>query len=141
MEHDSDALKMCLHLRLTTPHRLLLSPTCLSSGIPPKSLPYASDCAPSPAHTSLGSTGSFADEARFPLWDRSGAVKTERFSYLESPQTLAEFFTRFLCMDDAQRGWDQIVALATPNMGLHFSRRLFGSSWIPCRHCRLASPK
>ncbi len=47
--------------------------------------------------------------ARFIRWDRSGAIVTEAFNYVDSPHLLAEFLIRFSGLDAAHRGFDTTV--------------------------------
>ena len=51
--------------------------------------------------------------ARFVRWDRSGAVVTESFDYMDNPKLLAEFLWRFDHMSDEQRGFDPSARLAS----------------------------
>ncbi|KAH8099765.1 hypothetical protein BXZ70DRAFT_941006 [Cristinia sonorae] len=51
--------------------------------------------------------------ARFIRWDRSRAVVSERFNYVEQPRILAEFFWRYGQLTDVQRGFDPTARLAT----------------------------
>ncbi|KAH8099741.1 hypothetical protein BXZ70DRAFT_989992 [Cristinia sonorae] len=51
--------------------------------------------------------------ARFIRWDRSRAVVSERFNYIEEPRILAEFFWRYGQLTDVQRGFDPTARLAT----------------------------
>ncbi|KAH8099739.1 hypothetical protein BXZ70DRAFT_214941 [Cristinia sonorae] len=51
--------------------------------------------------------------ARFIRWDRSRAVVSERFNYVEEPRILAEFFWRYGQLTDVQRGFDPTARLAT----------------------------
>ncbi|GLB40038.1 hypothetical protein LshimejAT787_0705480 [Lyophyllum shimeji] len=50
---------------------------------------------------------------RFIRWDRAGAVVSEAFDYRENSQPLIEFLWRFTHHDDAGRGRDPTVRLAT----------------------------
>ncbi|GJE92073.1 hypothetical protein PsYK624_082260 [Phanerochaete sordida] len=50
---------------------------------------------------------------RFVLFDQSGAIVSQRFDYLKTPDTLADFFWRFSHMNDAARGMDPAAVLAT----------------------------
>ncbi len=50
--------------------------------------------------------------ARFIRWDRSGAIVTEAFNYVDSPHLLAEFLIRFSRLNAAQRGFDTTVVPA-----------------------------
>lgn len=52
-------------------------------------------------------------DARFILWDRSGAIVSERFTFVDFPHILADFLWRFAHMDDARRGWDTSASCAT----------------------------
>ncbi|KAH8099748.1 hypothetical protein BXZ70DRAFT_940949 [Cristinia sonorae] len=51
--------------------------------------------------------------ARFIRWDRSRAVVSERFNYVEQPRILAVFFWRYGQLTDVQRGFDPTARLAT----------------------------
>lgn len=51
--------------------------------------------------------------ARFLYWDRSGAIVTERFNYVEAPGHLATFLWRFSRTTDCARGLDPTVSPAT----------------------------
>lgn len=55
----------------------------------------------------------FGSRARFLLWDRSGAIFTASFDYLEKPRLLATFFWRYTRTTSAARGWDPSVTPAT----------------------------
>ncbi|PSR76423.1 hypothetical protein PHLCEN_2v8458 [Hermanssonia centrifuga] len=50
--------------------------------------------------------------ARFIRWDRSGAIVTKAFDYVDSPHLLAEFLIRFSRLNAAQRGFDTTVTPA-----------------------------
>lgn len=67
------------------------------------------------------------DYARLLRWDRSGAVVTERFNYIDKPELLAEFFWRFAHLSDVQRGWDPTATLASAREArlLHAALRRF----------------
>ena len=58
---------------------------------------------------------------RFIRWDHVGAMVSERFDYIQEPRLLAEFLWRFAHMDDAQRGWDTSVRLATRRESVLFT--------------------
>ncbi|KAG5646473.1 hypothetical protein DXG03_003523 [Asterophora parasitica] len=51
--------------------------------------------------------------ARFIRWDRSGAIVSEQFDYRTNSKPLIEFLWRFSHLDDAGRGRDTSVRLAT----------------------------
>ena len=51
--------------------------------------------------------------ARFMRWDRAGLVVSEPFDFIQQPQLLHQFFYRFACMTDVQRGCDPTVQPAT----------------------------
>ena len=51
--------------------------------------------------------------ARLIVWDRSGAIVSESFDYIEHPQLMAEFFWRYNHMTEAARGNDSTAVLAT----------------------------
>ncbi|KAL0953940.1 hypothetical protein HGRIS_005103 [Hohenbuehelia grisea] len=67
--------------------------------------------------------------ARFMRWDRSGAIATEEFNYLEDPQRFVEFFCRFSRMDNSQRGWDPTVESVSPTES-ELARQLL-KPWAP----------
>ncbi|KZT63053.1 hypothetical protein DAEQUDRAFT_734243, partial [Daedalea quercina L-15889] len=46
-------------------------------------------------------------------WDRAGLVVSEPFNFLQQPFLLHNFFYRFACMSDVQRGEDSTVVLAS----------------------------
>ena len=52
-------------------------------------------------------------EARIIRWDRAGAIVTDRFDYVESPEVLQDFFWRFSQLSDEERGIDMTVQPAT----------------------------
>jgi hypothetical protein len=52
--------------------------------------------------------------ARFIRWDRSGAIVTRSFDYIEYPHILARFFWRYARLNHSQRGYDTSVSLASP---------------------------
>ena len=64
-------------------------------------------------------------DARFVRWDRSGAVVSKRFSFVDEPHLLAEFLWRFGYMTDEQRGRDK------PNQRSKTSRKKARPSEIP----------
>ena len=51
--------------------------------------------------------------AWFMRWDRAGLVVSEPFDFIQQPQLLHQFFYRFACMTDVQRGCDPTVQPAT----------------------------
>lgn len=51
--------------------------------------------------------------ARLLRWDRSGLVVSEKFNYCTDPKTLCEFFWRYNCADQTQRGYDNSVRAAS----------------------------
>ncbi|KAA1467193.1 hypothetical protein DENSPDRAFT_832184 [Dentipellis sp. KUC8613] len=53
------------------------------------------------------------NDARLLLWDRGGAVVSERFNYVANPGMLQEFLWRFNHLNLEQRGWDPSVTPAT----------------------------
>ena len=53
--------------------------------------------------------------ARFIRWDRDGATVTERFSYIQYPHLLADFFWRYNHLDPLQQGYDTSVSSINPN--------------------------
>ncbi|TFY66754.1 hypothetical protein EVG20_g4344 [Dentipellis fragilis] len=48
-------------------------------------------------------------KARLIRWDRSGAIVTEAFDYVEHPEPLAEFLWRYTFLSAAERGHDETV--------------------------------
>ncbi|KAI0645199.1 hypothetical protein C8Q79DRAFT_757799 [Trametes meyenii] len=69
----------------------------------------------------------FGDMARIVRWDRSGAVVSEKFNYVQEPLKLARFLWRFSRLSAAQRGHDSSatrLASGTPNHDLILRRRL-----------------
>jgi hypothetical protein len=48
--------------------------------------------------------------ARFILWDRVGAIVTQRFDYIKKPRFLAGFFWRYNSLDRLQKGYDTSVS-------------------------------
>lgn len=46
-------------------------------------------------------------------WDRAGLVISEPFDFIQQPQLLHQFFYRFACMTDVQRGCDLTAVPAT----------------------------
>ncbi|KAL0579173.1 hypothetical protein V5O48_002854 [Marasmius crinis-equi] len=55
----------------------------------------------------------FGRFARFIRWDRSCAIVTQRFDYIEEPELIFEFYQRFAQLDRAGRGYDEQVTRAT----------------------------
>lgn len=51
----------------------------------------------------------FGTNARLIRWDRSGAIVSERFDYVEDPDSLAEFIWRYGFLSPEQRGHDESV--------------------------------
>ncbi|KAI0368991.1 hypothetical protein BV20DRAFT_947040 [Pilatotrama ljubarskyi] len=69
----------------------------------------------------------FGKNARIVRWDRSGAVFSEAFNYVEKPDMLARFLWRFARLSAAQRGHDPTatrVLPGTPHHDLILERRL-----------------
>lgn len=54
----------------------------------------------------------FGKLARILYWDRSGAIVTERFNYVENPRPLATFLWRYTRATDRARGLDPTVTVA-----------------------------
>lgn len=52
--------------------------------------------------------------ARFLRWDRSGAIISRKFDYIEHPKTLCEFFWRYTHAQSRARGYDDTVRPASP---------------------------
>ncbi|KAF8176473.1 hypothetical protein BJ912DRAFT_699372 [Pholiota molesta] len=52
--------------------------------------------------------------ARFILWDRSGAVVTARFDYVENPEVLVGFFYRYSRSTPSRQGYDPTFSPASP---------------------------
>ena len=53
--------------------------------------------------------------ARFIRWDRDGAIVTERFSYIQQSDLLADFFWRYNYLDPLRKGYDTSVSSIDPN--------------------------
>ncbi|GBE81226.1 predicted protein [Sparassis crispa] len=53
--------------------------------------------------------------ARLIRWDRTGAVASEGFNYIEDAEKLHNFMYRLGKMNDVQRGYDPTAVLATPD--------------------------
>lgn len=62
--------------------------------------------------------------ARFIFWDHSGAIVSDSFNYVKSPQLLAEFFWRYNYMDRQTRGWDASVKIADGKERRMFKEKL-----------------
>ncbi|GJE92072.1 hypothetical protein PsYK624_082250 [Phanerochaete sordida] len=73
--------------------------------------------------------------ARFILFDRSGAIVSQRFDYLKTPDTLADFFWRVSNMSDAARGLDPAAVLATQQEAHLFREAIYDF----VRACQLSS--
>ncbi|EPS97075.1 hypothetical protein FOMPIDRAFT_84469 [Fomitopsis schrenkii] len=65
------------------------------------------------------------DRAWLLRWDRAGVVVSEPFNFLDQPRLLHRFLYRFACLDDAQRGRDLTVCLAS-NQELELVRSFNG---------------
>ncbi len=73
---------------------------------------YAAEQMAAQHRVSLFSISMTGRNARFIRWDRSGAIVTEAFNYVDSPHFLVKFLGRFSELDAAQRGFDTTVMRA-----------------------------
>ncbi|KAG7096462.1 hypothetical protein E1B28_003895 [Marasmius oreades] len=55
----------------------------------------------------------FGQYARFIRWDRSCAIVSERFSYIEEPELIFEFYFRLAQLDPISRGYDPSIAMVS----------------------------
>ncbi|GLB42316.1 hypothetical protein LshimejAT787_1103310 [Lyophyllum shimeji] len=66
---------------------------------------------------------------RFIRWDRAGAIVSEKFNFRQNSRPLAEFLWRFTHLDDAGRGRDPSVRIATAEEAALAEKHL--SDWKP----------
>ncbi|KAG7095970.1 hypothetical protein E1B28_006653 [Marasmius oreades] len=55
----------------------------------------------------------FGQYARFVRWDRSCAIVSERFSFVEEPELIFDFYRRFAQLDSINRGYDPSITLVS----------------------------
>ncbi|KAH9936629.1 uncharacterized protein B0H18DRAFT_327917 [Fomitopsis serialis] len=70
------------------------------------------------------------DYAWLLYWDRAGLVVSKPFNFVQQPRLFHNFFYRFACMTDMQRGFDPTVTRATEeDVELMRSHNKFDSDW------------
>ncbi|KAH9936639.1 uncharacterized protein B0H18DRAFT_950850 [Fomitopsis serialis] len=70
------------------------------------------------------------DHAWLLYWDRAGLVVSEPFNFVQQPRLFHNFFYRFACMTDMQRGFDPTVTRATEeDVELMRSHKKFDTDW------------
>ncbi|KAF8645316.1 hypothetical protein AX16_007913 [Volvariella volvacea WC 439] len=62
--------------------------------------------------------------ARFIRWDRSSAIVSRRFDFVDNPYIVFDFFKRYGQLTHAQRGFNPDVSLATKDQGVTVRRQL-----------------
>ncbi|KAF8652774.1 hypothetical protein AX16_004166 [Volvariella volvacea WC 439] len=62
--------------------------------------------------------------ARFIRWDRSAAIASRRFDFVDNPRIVFDFFKRYAQLTHAQRVFDPGVSLATKQQGIAARRQL-----------------
>ncbi|KAF8663674.1 hypothetical protein AX16_000883 [Volvariella volvacea WC 439] len=62
--------------------------------------------------------------ARFIRWDRSSAIVSRRFDFVDNPGIIFDFFKRYAQLTHAQRGFNPDVSLATKQQGITVRQQL-----------------